>query len=138
MLRLRVREVVAATGKTLACIIKEHTMIVKMPKWIKILLIFIAPGLLMFFGRMSYECLYLTYKNGPQMIGFSLIHLHPSLYIFMILSYFAAIIWIIIYAIWIIKVLINRNRPSGLWIFILTGFVVVFVLLLEPISKILY
>ena len=92
----------------------------------------------MFFGRMVYECIYLTYKNGPQMIGFSLIHLHPVLYIFMILSYFAAILWILFYIIWLIKTIVKKNRPRGILIFVITLIIVIAILILEPISRFLY
>ena len=113
-------------------------MKVKVPNWIKFFWIIALPGLLLFLGRMTYECIYLTYKNGPQMIGFSLIHLHPILYIFMIYSYFASIIWIIICTIWMIKTKKEKKKPDGLGIFISTFIIVVIIILLEPISKILY
>jgi hypothetical protein len=92
----------------------------------------------MLFGRMIYECIYLTIKNGPQMIGFSLIHLQPILYIFMILSFFAAISWILVCAIWMIKTKVKNNRPGGILIFTFTIFIVIAIILLEPISKTLY
>jgi hypothetical protein len=113
-------------------------MTIRMPNWIRIFWIIILPGLLIFFGRMIYECIFLTYKNGPQMIGFSFIHLHPIVYIFMILSYFAAIIWILVCTIWMIKTKVKKNRPGGIFIFIITLFIVMTIILLEPISKTLY
>lgn len=110
----------------------------KTPKWIKILWIIIIPGLLFFLGRMTYECIYLTIKNGEQMIGFSFIHLHPTLYIWMVLSYFASIIWCVTYAIGLIKTAIEKTKNDGLGIFISTVIIVIFIYLLEPISKLLY
>ena len=108
------------------------------PKWIKLCWIIVIPGLLFFLGRMTYECIYLTLKNGEQMIGFSFIHLHPTLYIWMVLSYFASIIWCVIYAIWLIKIAIEKKKTDGLGIFISTVIIVIFISLLEPISKFLY
>lgn len=84
----------------------------------------------MFFGRMTYEGIFLTYKYGPQMIGFSLIHLHPILYIFMILSFLGSIIWIIIYSIWMIKVLSAKSKPKGIWIFFSTVLIIALTLLI--------
>ena len=112
-------------------------MKIKIPTWIVVFWIIVIPGLLFFLGRMIYECVYLTLKNGPQMIGFSLLHSHPSLYLFMILSYFATIIWIIVFIIWMLNVLKNKKRPESLWIFFLTISIVLFILFLEPISKML-
>jgi len=71
-------------------------MEVETPKWLKVLWIIVMPGLLLFIGRMTYEYIYLTYTYGQQMIGFSLIHLYPYLFIYMLFSFFASICWTII------------------------------------------
>ena len=113
-------------------------MKVDTPKGMNIFLIISLPGTILFLCQMIYECIYLTYKNGPQMIGFSLIHNHVKLYIFMVFSFLASIIWTILYLVWLTKVLLKNNRPQRLWIFILTVFVLTLILLLEPISTLLY
>lgn len=113
-------------------------MKVDTPKGLNIFLIISLPGTILFLGRMIYECIYLTYKNGPQMIGFSLIHNHEILFPFMVFSFLASIIWTILYLVWLKNVLLKNDRPKRLWIFILTVFVLTLTLLLEPISTLLY
>jgi len=106
-----------------------------LPYGMKTFLIIVLPGLLIFLGEMIYECIYLTYIEGPQMIGFSLIHTQPALFFFIILSYFASIIWTLVYTIWLIKIRINKKKPDLSWIYISTVLIVVFIALLEPISQ---
>lgn len=113
-------------------------MIKKLPKWIIYYWLAIMPGLTSFLGRLSYEYFYLTAKNGPQMIGFSLMHAYPLIYIIMVLSFFASIIWLIIYAKWMIKTYTQKKRPSYFSLFISTLLIVLIITFLEPISKLLY
>jgi hypothetical protein len=112
-------------------------MKVKLPYWMKTFLTIVLPGLIICLGEMMYECIYLTYKEGPQMIGFSLIHTRPALFFFMLLSYWASTIWSLVYIIWLIKIKIKKKKPDLSWIYISTVSIVVFIALLEPISTFL-
>ena len=109
----------SANLRTVSGHYKKHPMKEKLPIWLKVFWMIVTPGLLLFLGRMYYECIYLTDKYGSQMIGFSLIHNHPGLYIFMILSYFSAILWSIIYIIWATMTFFQNKIPTGLWYFML-------------------
>lgn len=109
-------------------------MRIKIPYWIKMLLIIVLPGLLILLGQVIYEGIYLTYKNGPQMILFSLLHNRPTLFIFMILSYIASMIWVLLYIIWVIKIKIEKKKPEMSWIYISTIFIVVFIYVIMSLA----
>ena len=110
-------------------------MKIKAPYWIKVLWIIVLPGLLIYLNQCFYEILYLTYKIVPYMFGLPHIDANPTLGIFMIFSYFASILWIIIYTIWIIKIKIQKKNPAISWIYISTVFILVIINTLEPIIK---
>src|SRR5437867_8439819 len=55
----------------------------------------IYPGTAILLGRQLYEQTYLTWKAGPQMIGFSFTHLHPELFLLGVLSMVAAYMWLV-------------------------------------------
>jgi hypothetical protein len=109
-------------------------MRIKVPFWITMLLIIVLPGLLMLLGQVIYEGIYLTYKNGPQNILFSLIHNSPAYFIFLIISYFASMIWALFYIIWVIKIKIEKKKPEMSWIYISTIFIIVFIYLISSVA----
>ena len=112
-------------------------MKIKVPYWIKVFWIIVLPGLLIFTNQMSYEILYLTYKIAPYMIGIPMIDANPTLWIFMVFSYFASIIWIAIYTIWIVKILKERQKPQVSWIYISTVLIVLYINLLDPLLSLI-
>ena len=122
----------------LTVIIKAiDNMKIKVPYWIKVFWIIVLPGLLIFTNQMSYEILYLTYKIAPYMIGIPMIDANPTLWIFMVFSYFASIIWIAIYTIWIVKILKERQKPQVSWIYISTVLIVLYINLLDPLLSLI-
>ena len=92
-------------------------MKIEVPSWIKVFWIIVLSGLLIFMNQMSYEILYLTYKIVPYMIGIPMIDANPTLWIFMVFSYLASIIWIGMYTIWIVMILKERNSKFHGFIF---------------------
>ena len=54
----------------------------------------VYPGTAVLLGRQLYEATYLTWKAGPQAVGFSFVHLHPVLFIFGFVSYVGAYCWL--------------------------------------------
>jgi Ankyrin repeats (3 copies) len=72
------------------------------PKWIWIVLVISFPGSLLFLSRMVYEMTYLTWSNGPQMVGFSLIHNNQILFFYFTLSLLILIVGLIISAVLLI------------------------------------
>lgn len=113
-------------------------MKIKVPNWIKITWIIVLPGLLIFMNQISYEILYLNYKIVPFMIGLPHIDANPTLGIFMIVSYFASILWIIIYTIWMVLILKERKKLIVSWIYISTVLIVLYIDLLAPLLQLLF
>lgn len=70
-------------------------MIERMPRWPSVSWWFVYPGTAVLLGRQLYEVTYLTWKAGPQMLGFSFVHLHPGLFLFGFISYIGAYGWLI-------------------------------------------
>jgi hypothetical protein len=54
------------------------------------------PGALIAVTRLFYEQGLLTWRQGPQMVGFSLIHVHPGLFAFMLGSILLAHIYLLL------------------------------------------
>ncbi len=51
----------------------------RLPVWLRILGVIAAPGTAYLAGRLVYEQTLLSWRNGPQMVGFSLAHSGPIL-----------------------------------------------------------
>lgn len=101
-------------------------MKIEVPYPIKIFWIIVLPGLLIFTNQISYEILYLDYKIVPYMVGLPHIDANPTLGIFIIFSYFASILWIIIYTIWMALILKERKKPVVSWIYLSTVLIVLY------------
>jgi len=63
----------------------------------------IYPGTAILLGRQLYEQTYLTWKSGPQMIGFSFVHFYPLLFLFDVLSMMAAHVWLLAVVITLVR-----------------------------------
>jgi hypothetical protein len=67
-----------------------------LPDWMTILWCASAPFSLMLAVRILWEKTVWTWTRGPQMVGFSLWHIHPFFAVFGMLSFWAVIVWSII------------------------------------------
>ena len=61
-------------------------MIPSIPKWLVVLGWVALPGTLALFLRLSYEWSILSWREGPQMIGFTLTHAYVLIFLVMLLS----------------------------------------------------
>jgi hypothetical protein len=66
-----------------------------LPNWAQIWWWASAPPGLALAARLLWEKTVWTWTRGPQMVGFSLMHIHPGLAIFGILSFYSLTIWLI-------------------------------------------
>ncbi len=107
----------------------------KLPRWIKILWVISIPGYIIFVGRMIYEHLWLTYKYGEQMIGFSLVHQNPLLFFSLILSYFLALTWLLVFTIWFVVIKFRGVRTEWIFAYFLTLLLFFIQMILPYISK---
>ena len=80
-----------------------------LPNWLRLSWLFISPLGIAFAGRIAWEKTVWTIKRGPQTVGFSLIHIHPTFFIFGVLSASLLMVWIIPAAIYLV---LGRNRIS--------------------------
>src|SRR2546425_10218273 len=70
-------------------------MIERVPRWPSVSWWLVYPGTALLLGRQLYEVTYLTWKAGPQMVGYSFVHLHPALFLFGMASYLGAYCWLL-------------------------------------------
>jgi hypothetical protein len=71
------------------------------PKWIWILFLISFPGSAFYALEIIYEMTILTWKNGLQNVGFSLIHNQSLLFLFFVVSLLILCVWIIILIVWV-------------------------------------
>jgi len=94
------------------------------PKWLGISWWLIYPGATGLVARLLYETVYLTWKYGPQLDGYELVHVYPLSFLIGALSWLLAWPWLIIA---LVLILLNRVRLRKLdWI----QFVLMFLTLL--------
>ena len=66
-----------------------------LPKWLRVAWICLVPLGLSFAGRIAWEKIVLTISLGPQMVGYSLVHIHPEFFIGGILCSYLLILWLV-------------------------------------------
>ena len=89
------------------------------PRWLKVAWLGFAPVGVLFSSRIAWEKTFLTWQQGPQMVGFSLVHIFPAFFIVGILCCYLLILWLAPASIYVI---VRRNRISTADIaMILTG-----------------
>ncbi len=66
-----------------------------LPDWLRVMWFFAAPVALVFALRIAWEKTVWTILRGPQMVGFSLMHIHPLFSILGALCSYALILWLI-------------------------------------------
>ena len=94
------------------------------PKWLRVAWICLLPLGLSFAGRIAWEKTVWTINRGPQMVGFSLMHIHPEFSIGGTLCSYLLIVWL---APALIYLTVNRKQITAVDIamIILTLFVAV-------------
>jgi hypothetical protein len=65
-----------------------------MPDWLGAYWLLFAPVALLFSGRILWEKTVWTRSRGPQMVGFSLIHIHPMFFVLGMVCSLALAIWL--------------------------------------------
>jgi ankyrin repeat protein len=66
-----------------------------LPNWARAAGLFLLTGELLFAGRIVFESTVLTCNNGPQMVGFSLVHRSPVLFLLGLVCFFLTLLWIL-------------------------------------------
>jgi len=66
-----------------------------LPQWLVKSWLFLSPLGLLFAARIAWEKTIWTWTRGPQMVGFSLMHIHPLLGILGALSCSLLLLWLI-------------------------------------------
>jgi hypothetical protein len=66
-----------------------------LPKWLQNVWILSSPLGLTFAARIAWGKTILTSAQGPQMVGFSLMHIHPGFFAAGILSSYLLIFWLV-------------------------------------------
>ncbi len=64
------------------------------PKWFRVIGWVIYPITLSLVARFVYEKTYLTWSQGPQNIGFSLVHLYPIYFFAGVIASFLSQLWL--------------------------------------------
>ncbi len=80
------------------------------PVWLRLAWFYSSPLGLVFASRIAWEKTVWTIVRGPQMVGFSLMHIHPMFFIGGMLCCIALILWLVPAAAFLIA---HRNRISG-------------------------
>jgi hypothetical protein len=65
-----------------------------LPKWFRNVWLFLAPLGFLFSVRIIWEKTFLTWREGPQMIGFSLMHIHPTFFVLGMLCCYGLAFWL--------------------------------------------
>ncbi len=98
------------------------------PKWLRLCWICLAPFGFAFACRIAWEKTFLTWSRGPQMIGFSLGHLHPGFFLAGIFSCSLFMLWSIAATIYLIM---KRKEISKVdWVIYVLGLLVVIAFLM--------
>ncbi len=65
------------------------------PKWLRVWWLFSSPLAIVLAARFMWEKTILTWRSGPQMVGFSLIHIHPLFAIAGLLCSWSLMLWLL-------------------------------------------
>jgi hypothetical protein len=74
-----------------------------LPKWLRIAWVLLAPLGFLFITRIAYEKTILTWRQGPQMIGFSIMHVMPVFFIFGAICCYGLMLWPLISGYFLIR-----------------------------------
>jgi hypothetical protein len=92
---------------------------------------FVLPGTLFLCARILYEETIMTVSRGPQMVGFSLVHAMPLLFVAGMLSFVGANLWVGAAA---ICIAFRKQRPMGMQLIQLILLIISLGLLYIPYS----
>ena len=95
-----------------------------LPVWLRVVWFFAAPVALAFAIRIAWEKTVWTILRGPQMVGFSLMHIHPGFFVVGVLCAYATMLWLAPATVYLV---LRRKGISGFDIAMVA--VAVFVLL---------
>lgn len=84
---------------------------------------------LCYIGRILWEKTYLTWTHGPQMIGFTLIHAYPLLFIVGVIGYLSCLAWILT-----ASVILIRRREFIVRADLIQYCVITFTVILDQVS----
>jgi len=65
-----------------------------LPGFLKMWWLCVSPFAMVFAARIMWEKTLWTWSRGPQMVGFSLMHLHPTLAIFGLICSLSVMVWL--------------------------------------------
>jgi hypothetical protein len=66
-----------------------------LPRWLRLNWLFVAPLGLVFATRIAWEKTIWTWSRGPQVVGFSLMHIHPFFSVGGIMCCVLLMLWIV-------------------------------------------
>ena len=99
------------------------------PDWLRFSWLCFAPLGLTFAGRIAWEKTVWTVVRGPQMVGFSLAHIHPDFFILGLLSAGMLMLWLLPAAIYAYR---RREDASALDLLMILAAALVTVVMLIP------
>jgi hypothetical protein len=74
-----------------------------LPQWLRIAWLCLLPFGLLFAARIAWEKTVWTWARGPQIVGFSLMHMHPFLSLIGALCCYLLMLWLIPGVIYVLK-----------------------------------
>jgi hypothetical protein len=74
-----------------------------LPKWLRVMWLCAAPFALLFATRIAWEKTFLPWARGPQMVGFSLMHIHPVFFLIGALCSYWLLLWLAIAIVFMAK-----------------------------------
>ncbi len=95
-----------------------------LPDWMKVCWLFCAPFATLLAARIGWEKTVWTWTRGPQMVGFSLWHLHPLFALIGVLSFWMLLVWSVLAFVFVV-VRRNRSTAAEIAMFVCAVFVVV-------------
>ena len=100
-----------------------------LPDWLRVVWFFATPAALVFAARIAWEKTVWTIFRGPQMVGFSLMHIHPIFFLVGVICAYALILWL---APALFYLVIHRKTISGVDAAMVTVALFVLVALITP------
>lgn len=67
----------------------------KLPRWLNVSWWITFPPAAVFVGRMLYESIYLTLKDGEQVVGFAFVHTYPLVFFLSVSGFFLTHLWLV-------------------------------------------
>jgi hypothetical protein len=84
-----------------------------LPWGLRLLWLCFAPVATLFAARVAWEKTILTWEQGPQMVGFSMMHIHPIFSVLGVLCCFAIMLWLLPSAVYVVRRRRNISLIDG-------------------------